>query len=285
MKYFEQTISSGGIDIVLSVWEASDAKAVIVFVPATMVHPLFYKPLLQGFAERGITVVGVHPVGHGKSSREHKRFTISDIIENARDAVSFALTRYDGLPVVAMGSSQGGIVASALAAEDERLAAAFCHNVMLTELPDSIRITRFPAFLRHVYKPLKSIFRCFVRLLPDLQLPLGFYLERKRISADPTVWEAVDNDPLCLKTYSLHFLASLFTTRFKGLTDGSIRCPLYIISDNGDRLFSKEYTTQIFNMLQAPCKEMLTFNFNDHMLLFTHPQDVCERLAAKIHEN
>jgi hypothetical protein len=37
-------------------------------------------------------------------------------------------------------------------------------------------------------------------------------------------------------------------------------------------------------MLQAPCKEMLTFNFNDHMLLFTHPLDVCERLAAKIYE-
>jgi alpha-beta hydrolase superfamily lysophospholipase len=73
MTYSEHTISSAGANIVLSVWEALDALVAIVFIPATMVHPLFYEPLLTQFAERGLTVVGMHPVGHGKSPRHPKR--------------------------------------------------------------------------------------------------------------------------------------------------------------------------------------------------------------------
>jgi aminoglycoside 6'-N-acetyltransferase I len=55
------------------------------------------------------------------------------------------------------------------------------------------------------------------------------------------VWEPFGRDPLCLKRYSLHFLASLFTTRFPGLTDGSVLRPLYVVADSGDKLFMPEY--------------------------------------------
>jgi alpha-beta hydrolase superfamily lysophospholipase len=254
--YSEHSRPSTGTSVVLSVWEAAQPEAVIVFIPATMVHPLFYESLLEGFAAKGFTVVGLHPAGHGKSPRNKKRYTISDLVQNGCDAVSFALERY-ALPVVVMGSSQGGIVAAAVAARDERIAAVFPHNVMLTELPDSIGISRFPECLRHVYRPTQSVFRFFARLLPDLKLPLGFYLERKRISADPAFWDKVEQDELCLKRYPLCFLVSLFTTRFPGLTDGSIRCPLYVVADGGDRLFTEAYTRKVFDRLQAPHKEMV----------------------------
>jgi hypothetical protein len=167
-----------------------------------------------------------------------------------------------------MGSSLGGSVAAAVAARDERIAAVLPHNIMLTELPESIGISRFPECLRHVYRPMQSVFRFFARLLPDLKLPLGFYLERKRISADPAFWDKVEQDELCLKRYPLCFLASLFTTQFPRLTDGSICCPLYVVADGGDRLFTEAYTRKVF----------------DHMLMVTHPQEVCEKLAAKMRD-
>ena len=76
IEYTEHEIESTRTRIVLSVWEPKEPTVVIVFTPATMVHPLMYEPLLSGFAERGFAVVGVHPVGHGKSPREIKSYTI-----------------------------------------------------------------------------------------------------------------------------------------------------------------------------------------------------------------
>ncbi|MDR1322517.1 MAG: alpha/beta hydrolase [Gracilibacteraceae bacterium] len=280
--YSEHAVTSGGARIVLSVWEPPSApEAAIVFIPATMVHPLYYEPLLRGFAERGFAVVGLHPVGHGKSPRDVKRYTLRDIVQNGRDAVTFALERLR-LPVIAMGSSQGGIVAAALAAEDGRIAAAFPHNVLLSELPDSITVSRFPRWLGSVYRPMQSALKLLAKLLPDLELSLGFYLDRARIGAEAEVWGPFERDPLCLKRYSLHFLASLFTTRFPGLTDGSVRCPLYIVADSGDRLFTPEYTQKVFERLCAPYKELIVFNTGGHMLMVTHPREVCDVLSAKM---
>ena len=281
VKYSEHEIQSGKARIVLSVWQPSEPEAIIVFIPATMVHPLFYESLLSGFAERGFTVIGVHPVGHGKSPRNVKRYTIRDIVQNCRDAVSFAAERFSQ-PVFVMGTSQGGIVAAAAAAEDNRLKAVFAHNVMLSELPDSIYVSRFPKWLRYVYRPAQGIFKSFAFLFPDLSLPLKFYLEPSRISASPEVAEKVKADKLIITRYSLGFLASLFTTRFPGLTDGSIHCPIYVISDSGDKLFTESYTRQVFELLKAPHKEMVIFNFNDHMLMVTNPAEVCERLTGII---
>jgi pimeloyl-ACP methyl ester carboxylesterase len=281
--YAETAIRSTGTNIMLSLWEAPDPLGVIVFSPATMVHPLFYASLLEGFAGEGFTVVGVHPVGHGKSPRNKKRYTVQDLVQNSRDAVTFAIERY-GLPVIAIGSSQGGVVTAALAAEDDRLAAAFPHNMLLAELPDSIGVSRFPRWLGSVYRQGQGLFRFLAKVFPDLKLPLGFYLDRKRISTDLALWEKVENDEFCLSRYSLYFLASLFTTVFPGISDGSIRCPVYVVADEGDRLFTAEYTRKAFDRLQAPYKEMVVFHYNDHMLMVTHPDEVCRRLSEKMRE-
>ncbi len=281
--YNEVSIPSSGTEIVLSLWEADHAEGVIVFMPATMVHPLFYKDLLHCFAAEGFHVVGVHPVGHGKSPRNKDRFTINDLVQNGKDAVGFALERY-GLPVIAMGSSQGGVVTAALASEEPRIAAAFPHNMMLAELPDSITISRFPKWLRHIYKPVQGFFKFCGKIIPDLKLPLGFYLERKRISRNPSLWEKVASDPLCLSLYPLCFLSSLFTTVFPGITDGSILCPVYVIADSGDALFTREYTYKVFDELKAPWKELVEFHFNDHMLMVNHPREVSRRVAGKMRE-
>jgi alpha-beta hydrolase superfamily lysophospholipase len=283
ITYSEHEIKSGKTRVVLSVWEPPEPEAVIVFIPATMIHPLLYEPLLSGFAERGFAVVGVHPVGHGKSPRDVKRYTIKDIVQNGRDAVTFAAERYS-LPIIAMGTSQGGLVAAAMSAEDNRITAVFSHNVILSELSDSVRITRFPKFLRYVYRPTKGIMKFYAKIIPGVKIPLGIYLKYKRVSPNRKFWNMAIEDDLCLRSYSVHFLVSLFTTRFSGLTDGSIKCPLYLISTSGDGLFSEEYMAKVFELLQAPHKERITFDFNDHMFMVMHPQEVCDKLSKKLSE-
>ena len=85
--YSEHEICSDVFNVVLSVWEPQNPEASLLFIPATMVHPLFYEPLLLNFANEGFAVIGLHPAGHGKSPRDGKRYTIGDIIQNGRDAM------------------------------------------------------------------------------------------------------------------------------------------------------------------------------------------------------
>ena len=282
--YSEQEIESTRTRIVLSIWEPKESKepkAVIVFTPATMVHPLMYQPLLSGFAERGLVVVGVHPVGHGKSPRDVKRYTIKDIVQNGRDAVTYAIERYS-LPIIVMGASQGGLVTAAIAAEDERVAAAFPNCVILAELPESAGLSHFPKWMWRMHRPMKELFRFFALLFPDIKIPLRFYLEYKRVCPNRDFWRMASKDSISLRHYSLYFLSSLFTTHFTGLTDGSIRCPLYLVADSGDGLFTQSYVKNVFERLQAPHKEMITFHFNDHMFMVNHPEAVCEKLTDTI---
>ena len=52
-----------------------------------------------------------------------------------------------GGPVVLLGSSQGGILAMAVAARSRRLALVAAHNVLDPSLPESLTITRLPGWL------------------------------------------------------------------------------------------------------------------------------------------
>ena len=283
MEYSEHKIVSGNAEIVLSIWDHEEPEAAIVFVPATMIHPLFYEPLLRGLTARGYAVVGLHPVGHGKSSRDIRRFTLRDIMRNTRDTVSFALERYEK-PVIVMGSSQGGIVAAGYAAEDDRIAAAFPHNFIMPELPETAYVTRFPKWLRHFYHPMLFFVKALAAVFPDIQIPLNFYLDPERIDMNNIVRKIFRHDEHSIKKYPLCFIASLITTRFPGLTDGSVRCPIYVIADKGDKLFAMSYTEKVFDRLRAPYKEMIVFNTGEHLLMITNPLEVCDTLALKIHE-
>jgi pimeloyl-ACP methyl ester carboxylesterase len=115
-------------------------------------------------------------------------------------------------------------------------------------------------------------------------LPLKFYLQRERISDDPAFWAATWRDPLVLRGYSLYFLASLFTTVFPGLTNGNIRCPVYLITDTNDQLFTMDNTRLVFDHLRAPHKELIELDLGGHMFMATHPREVCEALSPKMRE-
>jgi pimeloyl-ACP methyl ester carboxylesterase len=283
IAYSEHEIQSGKSCIVLSLWEPQSPKAVLVFIPATMLHPLMYKPLLSGFAARGIAVVGVHPVGHGKSPRDIKRYTIKDIVQNGHDAAAFAAKHYS-VPIFVMGSSQGGLVAAVMGAEneDKRITAVFSHNIIMSDLPESVHITRFPRFLSRVYSPTKSVMKFYAKIIPGIKVPLGFYLKYKRASPNRKFWYMALVDRHNLRSYSVHYLVSLFTTHFPELTDGSIHCPVYLISASGDGLFSEEYSAKVFELLKAPHKERIRFDFNDHMFMVNSPHEICENLSEEI---
>src|SRR5512142_1366859 len=116
--YEEVLIESQGVPIALSIWRGNSNAPCIVFLPGTAVHPLFYEELLDGLSRAGFNVVGVHFQGHGKSPRVEQSYSFNTLVQNGRDAISYSTQRFKG-PLVALGSSQCGMVTMFLASLDD----------------------------------------------------------------------------------------------------------------------------------------------------------------------
>lgn len=110
-RYREELIDSHDFPIALSVWEGDPGEPVVLFVPGTMPHPLFYEELLDALIQDRLTVVGLHPGAHGKSPRVRVRLTFESLIRNFLDALEWAQTTYSVRPMVLLGSSHGGVLA------------------------------------------------------------------------------------------------------------------------------------------------------------------------------
>jgi alpha-beta hydrolase superfamily lysophospholipase len=264
--YREVVIGSAGAPIVLSVWNGWPGRPAVVFLPGTMTHPLFYEEFLDALNRAGITAVGVHPQGHGKSPRVRRPLTFPTLVTNARDAVAWTRREFPGRPVAVIGSSQGGVVAMALAGTGERLDAVLAHNVLDPALPSTVAITRFPEWLARVYPAVVAAFRAGGRLLPRLPVPFDAYLDMARVAQDPANAEYFYTDPLGLRAYPLEFMASLFAADLSGMTDGRIRCPVTVVAGRGDPLFPLTYTRQVYDRIVVPDKELLVVDSEVHLL-------------------
>ena len=79
--YEEVLIESRDVLIALSIWRGNPDAPCIVFLPGTMVHPLFYEELLDGLSRAGFNVVGVHFQGHGKSPRVGQLYSFNTLVQ------------------------------------------------------------------------------------------------------------------------------------------------------------------------------------------------------------
>jgi alpha-beta hydrolase superfamily lysophospholipase len=261
--YHETVVVSGGAPIVLSVWRGEPGAPTVVFLPGTMTHPLFYKAFLDGLNQRGLSVVGVHYQGHGKSPRVGSRLGWANLVANATDAVDWAADHLGG-PVVLLGSSQGGMLAMAVAARNHRLALVAAHTVLDPSLPESLMVSRLPGWLVGGYRPSLAALRLAGRIAPELPVPLWAYLDR--VCGQPETRRRFLTDPLGLRCYPLGFLTELVTADLSGMRDGSIGCPVLVIAATGDPLFSLAYTRRVFDRIVAPAKELLVFEVDRHLL-------------------
>ena len=264
--YREVVIHSAGARIVLSVWDGAVGMPAVLFLPGTMTHPLFYEEFLDALNRAGLTVAGLHGQGHGKSPRAHRPLTFASLAENARDAVTWIGQTFPGRPLAVVGSSQGGVLAMALAAADHRVDAVFAHNILDPALPSTIQITRFPRWLTRAYPVVLAAFRAAARIAPAMPVPFGAYLDIRRVCREDSTAEYFYTDPLGRRSYPLRFLASLFTADLAGMRDGSITCPVTVIAGRGDPLFPLAYIREVYDRIAAPRKELLVLDSGVHLL-------------------
>ena len=172
----------------------------------------------------------------------------------------------------------------AVAAEDNRINAAFPHNMMVPQLPETIGLTRFPRILRHVHKQVVWLVKIAGKIMPGLPVSYALYLQPDRVTVSPETRNKLEKDPLFLRTYPLYFLASLFNADMSKICDGSIKCPVVAIVSSGEPLFSFEYTKLVFDKIKAPVKEMLVFNLPCHLILNECVNEVLDPISNKINK-
>lgn len=264
--YEEVVINSGGVPVVLSVWRAGPAAPAVLFLPGTMTHPLFYEEFLDALNLHDLTVVGLHPQAHGKSPRVRRPLTFRTLVRNGRDALRWMRAELPGAPLVVIGSSQGGVLALALASREDDLTAVFAHNVLDPDLPSSIGVTRFPRTWARAYQPVRTLTKAVAAAMPRLPVPFSAYLDMDRICRDRELVDMFYTDPLGRRSYPLEFMASLMHADLSGMRDGSITCPVRVIASSGDRLFTLDYTREVFAGIVAPDKRLLVIDSDKHLI-------------------
>ncbi len=276
--YRETEITSAGAPVVLSCYDAGPEAAVVLFLPGTMVHPLFYDAFLRRLAASGYNVVGLHFLSHGKSPRIREDFVFADLLQNVRDAIGWCREHYAG-KLFLLGSSQGGILATA-AADDPRLDGVLAHDTVLPELDASARVLNLPKGLLWAARPLMWFVRTAARLFPTLQIPMTSYLQEERVTRNEAIIRQFTEDPLSRKSYPLGYLASLFHADMHAALDGSIRCPYVLIAARHDPLFPFDYIETVFEAIRAPEKELMVFDLPYHMLFHEAETESLERVVA-----
>jgi len=264
-RYRERLLLSGGAPIALSVWQAAEPSQVVVFVPGTGVHPLFYEEFLDALATSGRGVVGVHPRGHGKSPRVPGGLRWDDLVANTVDACTWVAETF-GLPTVLIGSSQGSLVALLAAAAGAPVRGVIAHNVFDPNQPDAAMVTRFGA-VGGAQRLARRLLSAAADLAPRLPVPITAYLDPDRVFGSTWTRELFDVDPLARHAYPLRFLADLVTVDTSRLYDGSLAVPVVVLAARDDPLFPLPGIQAVADRLQAPSVDLVVLDTDCHLVL------------------
>ena len=280
-EYFEERINVSGIPVTLSLYNHLPGKPTVLFLPGTMVHPLFYDEFLSRIADAGFNVVGIHFISHGKSPHIKENFTFGDLVENTKAAIDFCLEHYGTKPVI-MGSSQGSMVAMAAVADEQRICAVFLHDLLLPQLRESEAVISLPGWIKLFSAALPTMLRIAAKVFPAYQIGLQTYLDPERLTLSDALVERFLNDPLSRKSYPLSFMASLFNMDLSCACDGSLKVPLILITAEKDPLFTQEYMNLVYEKVAAPEKEMVSFDLPYHILFVEAVDEVTGEITEKL---
>jgi pimeloyl-ACP methyl ester carboxylesterase len=279
--YEEVSFLSCGVPMTLSIWKAGSNAPSVVFYPGTMASPLLYSELLHRLREYGFNALGIHHLSHGKSPRIKKTFTFQELLQNGKDAVTYALERFAGRVALA-GHSQGGILCLAQAGQDERLSAAFPFCFLLPEQPEAIEVTRLRRFAPQRERLLRLLARA-AAYMPRFPVVIPMYLDLERIFTGNYGVSAESALHGARLSYPLAYVASLFSANLAYLTqEGNIQCPVLGMVAGDDALFTPGLMREMLGRIRAPHKELIVMPGGGHMAPLS-PQGAAE-YAAVVHE-
>lgn len=269
-EYFKSdTVISDGLKLHVDVYEYDAQAPTIVFIPGTAIYGLCYGELLYSLAQHGYNIVALDPRGHGQSEGLRGDYTISEIMTDAGNVITYAINRFNK-KVSLMGSSQGGIVAFYMAAKDDRLDSVICQNFADLTSEDTLQLARHP----RLFKYIKGMISKYGHRLPNMQIPVTSYIDLDKIPVKyfGSARNFMESDPLALKTISLRALQSLAGTAMAKPVE-EITVPVMVLQGEADSIFPVAYTQKIFDRINTR-KKLQLFPHRSHAVLHEDPEGV-----------
>ncbi len=246
------------VPIALSVLQRHTEAVTVIFYPGTMATPNMYPTLMHELYSFGCNVVGIHPLGHGLSSKDKKDFVFDDIVQNGLDAEKWVKDNFSG-PIVVCGHSQGGILAIAHAINNPSISACFPLCTLFPHRHDAIEVTHFKSLRAHRDIILKTL-KVASKIMPRLPIVFFAYLSFNKVIAHAYKIHAPRND--CRKTYPLCYLYSLFSKDFRA---NNIDCPVVLITAKDDELFPLSMMQDTLAEIKAPYKKLIPIPAGGHL--------------------
>jgi pimeloyl-ACP methyl ester carboxylesterase len=265
------TIISRGLRLHADVYPAASNAPAVIFLPGTAKYAGLYGAFLERLQEANFNVLALDPQGHGRSEGVRGDFSMEELIQNARDALSFA-ERELSSTVALVGTSQGALVALYTLTIAERVASAVCHNAALLDEPESARVN-VSNFSRRVrpFAPLAAL------LAAQRQVPIRRYLPLDRVYDDLELGQAIEGDPLVVPGYTLRSFASLSHARPPRPVE-LISTPTMFLASENDRLFPVDYVRSIFDRLTCE-KKFALLPDTGHMLFVEYAEQSAPLVA------
>jgi len=201
-------------EVSVAIWEVPDPRRVVVLSHGYGEHMARYEHVAAALGERGAVVYGPDHFGHGESAGE--RALVADfehLVDDLHGVVELARERHPGRPVVLIGHSMGGLIATRYAQRYGGLAGLVLSG-------PSIGMT--PAIQEGMKTPERA----------DDPIDLAV------LSRDPAVGEAYANDPLVwhggwkLPTLEAYMAADTAIEQGGGFGD----LPVYYVHGEADQL-------------------------------------------------
>jgi alpha-beta hydrolase superfamily lysophospholipase len=118
------TIKGSAGDLSVAVWDRPDPERIVLLAHGYGEHIGRYEHVAAAFADRGAAVYGPDHLGHGESAGEQVLIgSFEDIVDDLHLVDELARERHPGRPVVLVGHSMGGLIATRYAQRYGGLAA------------------------------------------------------------------------------------------------------------------------------------------------------------------
>lgn len=250
----ERIDGPNGLKLFVRSWHPTGpARGVVAIVPGFNSHSGYYSWVGQQFVADGLAAYAVDLHGRGKS--EGERFYVNsffDYVDDVHALVRLIEEREPGLPLVLLGHSAGGVVSCLYALDYQVGLAGFICESFAFQLPA-------PQFALAVLKGLSHA-------IPHAHV---LRLKNRDFSRDPTVVEAMNEDPLIAnEAQPTNSLAAMVRADERLKNEFPlISLPLLILHGTGDKAAQFSGSKLFYDSASSVDKTLKLYEGHYHDLL------------------
>lgn len=257
----ETWIDSSNTKIHLDIYNKSKSAPTIIYCHGLASCGRVMGHIAIKLVDKGYNIICPDLVGFGISINPHGSGDIPTYVQNLKDTITYAKTRFDG-PIYVAGISLGGALSYYLACEETRIKAIACYCLLDLASDETHAISPFPKAL---IKPAIGLLRVAAKIMPHVNLPLKHMLNLETLSDYPELNAVFRSNALAVKVYKFKGALSLLTSAPKIAFKDYNNAPILVVHGTNDRMIPEKLSRDNFEQLKIKDKAYLPIKGCEHV--------------------